>query len=298
MNQYLESARTHRLALGTVQFGLPYGIANTTGQVSPAEAERMVSLAADNGIDTIDTAIGYGESEQVLGRIGMQGFKVVSKIPPVPPGVTNVREWVRDEVARSLDTLRIDRLYGLLLHRSADLFGPYGDVLAEALCELKAEGAVAKTGVSIYSPDDLNALSRKLKLDLIQAPFNLADRRLHSSGWLQRLKSEGAEVHVRSVFLQGLLLMPREAMPPKFAHWAPLFDRWHDWQRCHEASAVAACLAFPLSFPAIDRVVVGANDLAQLQEILHAAAQVVETVLPDLACVEEDLINPARWPTL
>lgn len=296
MSQYLESARTHRLALGTVQFGLPYGIANTAGQVSLAEAERMVSLAADNGIDTIDTAIGYGESEQVLGRIGMQGFKVVSKIPPVPPDVTNVRGWVRDEVARSLDTLRIDRLHGLLLHRSADLLGPYGDVLAEALCELKAEGAVVKTGVSIYAPDDLETLSRKLELDLIQAPFNLADRRLHRSGWLQRLRSQGTEIHVRSVFLQGLLLMPREAMPPKFARWAPLFDRWHDWQRCHEASAVAACLAFPLSFPAIDRVVVGANDSAQLQEILRATAQRVETALPDLACDDEDLINPARWP--
>lgn len=291
-------AGVQRLALGTVQFGVPYGVANTSGQVPLETARMMVQFASANGIDTVDTAIGYGESEQVLGTIGMRDFKVVSKLLPLPASVTNVRAWVLSEVEASLASLGVNQLHGLLLHRSSDLSGPQGAALYAAMRELQQAGKVRKIGVSIYAHTELDEHENTYAFDLIQAPFNLVDHRLASSGWLNRLKEQGCEVHVRSIFLQGLLLMPRNAIPAKFAPWGELWDRWHAWLAEHDMDAVRACLAYPLSFPEIDRVVVGALDVAQLRQITLATGHALAASLPDLACEEENLINPAKWPAL
>lgn len=288
----------NRLALGTVQFGLPYGIANQAGQVSRTEAKAMLQLASANGIDTIDTAIAYGESETCLGEVGTQGFKLVTKLPALPDSCEDVGGWVRVQVAESLARLNVKAVYGLLLHRPEQLLGTNGKELYKALQSLKEIGQVQKMGVSIYAPRELEMLTKLFRLDMVQAPFNLVDRRLHSSGWLQRLKDDGVEVHTRSAFMQGMLLMPQAAIPPKFAPWADLWECWHSWLKGSELLAVQACLAYPLAFREIDRVVVGADSVTQLGQIISAANGVPQVSLPDLQCEEENLINPSRWHLL
>jgi aryl-alcohol dehydrogenase-like predicted oxidoreductase len=287
-----------RLALGTVQFGLAYGIANQAGQVSRSEAAAMLQRAAASGIDTLDTAIAYGESETCLGEVGTRGFKLVTKLPAMPDDCADVAGWVKEQVSGSLARLGVSEVYGLLLHRSEQLLGKDGKALYQTLQSLKDTGLVKKVGVSIYTPGELESLIPQYRFDLVQAPFNLVDRRLHTSGWLQRLKNEGVEIHTRSAFLQGLLLMSRADIPLKFAHWTYLWDRWHNWLACHSVSAIQACLAYPLLFPEIDRVVVGADNVAQLEQIVHAALSGVPDDLPDLCCEDENLINPARWSKL
>jgi aryl-alcohol dehydrogenase-like predicted oxidoreductase len=288
----------HRLALGTAQFGLPYGVSNSQGQVSLATAKDMVGFIRNFGLDTIDTAIGYGESEQVLGKVGITDFNVVSKLLPLPATVNDAGEWAQSETEASLDRLKIDGLYGLLLHRSSDLSGPHGSELYKAMRKLRNSGKVKKIGISIYSPAELNTFAGKFDFDLIQAPFNLIDKRLQDSGWLGRLKGQGCEVHVRSTFLQGLLLMPRSAIPVKFGRWGKLWDKWSHWLQHNGEDAVHACLAYPLSFPEVDRVVVGANDLVQLRHIMAAASREPKFQFPDLVCDDEALINPAKWSSL
>lgn len=284
-----------RLALGTAQFGLPYGIANQDDQVTRTEAKAMLQLAATNGIDILDTAIDYGESETCLGEVGTQGFKLVTKLPAVPDGCAGVRGWVQDQVGASLARLGVSTVYGLLLHRPEQLLGTSGKALYQTLQGLKETGLVQKVGVSVYAPSELEALIPQYHFDLVQAPFNLVDCCLNTSGWMQRLKYEGVEIHTRSAFLQGLLLMPQTALPPKFAPWSDLWERWHKWLSDRDISAVQACLAFPLSVPEIDRVVVGADNVSQLAQIISAAASDVPSDLPDLSCDAENLINPARW---
>jgi aryl-alcohol dehydrogenase-like predicted oxidoreductase len=284
-----------RLALGTVQFGLSYGVANQVGQVSRASAKAMLELAAQHHVDTLDTAIAYGESEACLGDAGVAGFRVVSKLPPLPDGCTTVDTWVQEQLAMSLARLGADSLYGLLLHRPEQLLEQGGAALYRALERLQEAGRVHKIGVSVYSPGQLDVLMPRYKFDLVQAPLNLVDRRLHTSGWLQRLKEVGVEVHTRSAFLQGLLLMPASAIPARFKPWAALWDRWHAWLAAHHLPAVQACLAYPLSFSGIDRVVVGAESVGQLSEILLAASVGGLPDFPDLQCDAQDLINPARW---
>jgi aryl-alcohol dehydrogenase-like predicted oxidoreductase len=288
----------NRIALGTVQFGLSYGIANQAGQVTRPEAKDMLQLALANDIDMLDTAIAYGDSEICLGEAGTQGLKVVTKLPTMPNDCADVSAWVQQQVSASLSRLGVATIYGLLIHRSEQLLGPYGDELFQALQALKDNGQVQKVGVSIYSPNELVTLTQHYYFDLVQAPFNLVDRRLYSSGWMQRLKDDNVEVHTRSVFLQGLLLMAQVDIPSKFAQWGDLWKTWHRWLADNDVSAVQACLAFPLSLPEIDRVLVGADSLTQLEQIVSASNSQTISKLPDLECEDESLINPANWSAL
>jgi aryl-alcohol dehydrogenase-like predicted oxidoreductase len=288
----------NRLALGTVQFGLPYGIANQNGQVSRVVAGAMLQLAATKGIDTLDTAIAYGESETCLGEVGAQGFKLVTKLPAAPDGHDDINGWVHDQVKASLERLGVQSLYGLLLHHSDQLLKTNGKELFKALQNLKEVGLVQKIGVSIYAPSELDVLVPQYKFDLLQAPFNLIDRRILLSGWLHRLKQEGVEVHTRSAFLQGLLLMPHSKIPSKFAAWSTLWDIWHNWLAQHSITSIQASLAYPLSFAEIDCVVVGADSISQLEEIISAATYLISVDFPDMHCDAESLINPSQWATI
>lgn len=288
----------NRLALGTVQFGLPYGIANHSGQVSRAEANAMLQFALANGIDTLDTAIAYGDSEMCLGEVGTQGFNVVTKLPALPDRCENVTNWTQQQVSMSLSRLGVTKVYGLLLHRSEQLLGSNGVALYQSLQALKDNGQVQKVGISIYTPTELDALIPRYRFDLIQAPFNLVDQRLCRTGWMRRLKDEDVEIHTRSAFLQGLLLMSQADMPDKFSPWSDLWHTWHQWILEKKVSAVQACLAFPLTYPEIDRVVVGADNVSQLTQIVSAANISLQADLPEIHCDDESLINPANWNRL
>jgi aryl-alcohol dehydrogenase-like predicted oxidoreductase len=146
----------------------------------------------------------------------------------------------------------------------------------QALQALKDNGQVQKVGVSIYSPAELDVLIPQYRFDLVQAPFNLVDRRLDNTGWMQRLKDDDIEIHTRSVFLQGLLLMNQADMPPKFSIWNELWKTWYRWLAENEVSAIQACLAFSLSFSEIDRVIVGADSQSQLAQIVSAAKEILD----------------------
>jgi len=286
-----------KLALGTVQFGLDYGVANEAGQVSLAEAQGVLSLASASGINLLDTAIAYGTSEAVLGKVGVDRFRVVTKLPSLPSaGENDIAPWVRDQVEASLARLGQKQIYGLLLHRPNDLLGAQSKLLIEALIALKEAGVVQKIGISIYSPDELDAIRKKVQIDLVQAPVNVIDRRMETSGWLDRLKDDGVEVHARSVFLQGLLLMERGKIPQKFSRWSMLWDAWHEKLQNSGASPLAACLAYPLSLRQIDHVIVGVDAATQLAEIIQASNKTeADLDTSFMTSTDTNLISPSNW---
>ncbi len=277
---------------------MDYGVANVRGKVPKAEVSEIVRMAQSSGMNTLDTAASYGDSELRLGEVGVVDWRIVSKIPPLPNGA-EADTWVRRTVERSLLNLRVSALDGLLLHRHSDLGGKYGERLYRTMLSIKKEGLVKKIGVSVYGPGDLDSSCGRFALDLVQAPLNLIDRRLVTSGWLSRLKREGIEVHVRSPFLQGLLLMRSEDRPRKFRPWSGLWKRWDDWQRQHSAlSSVSACLAYPLAFEEVDRVVIGVDSVTQLEHITAAERTLTHDSIPDISCDDEQLVNPANWNLL
>ena len=287
-----------RLALGTVQFGLNYGIANRDGQVTDSQMMAMLRLAREHGVDMLDTAVAYGESEFRLGKVGVKDFKIVTKLPEVPDSCDDVGLWVKQQIRGSLARMGVDSVYGILLHKPEQLMGMVGVPLYRALMELKDSGCMQKFGISIYAPSELTQLFADFQFDIVQAPFNLIDQRLHSSGWLQRLKDKQVEIHTRSAFLQGLLLMSKEKIPTKFNQWNKLWCQWQSWVDASNISAVEACLNFPLSFSEIDKVVVGADSQVQLTKILNASNTVIAIDPPNLSCDDENLINPGKWPSL
>lgn len=287
-----------KLALGTVQFGMPYGVANKTGQVALNEARDILKLASENGIDMLDTAIAYGNSEQRLGEIGIQGWQVVSKLPAVPKECENIAQWAWQSVEKSLKNLRVDSLHGLLLHRPQQLLEKEGGRLYDALALLKQQGKVSKIGVSIYAPSELDAIFSSYQIDLVQGPFNLLDRRMIETGWLARLASEGTEFHARSLFLQGLLLMDKRDRPAKFQRWDAIWTIWHDWLKESRLSPVQACLRYVLEFTEINRVIVGVDSQAQLREIVAAIEGRCPPLPADFECGDLDLINPAHWASI
>lgn len=287
-----------KLALGTVQFGLNYGVTNTAGRVSTEVAGEILRKAQVSGLDTLDTAVAYGESESVLGGLGVRGWKVVSKLPAVPEGCLDVMQWVRSKTQESLDRLGLSRLYGLLLHRPEQLLGSIGPDLYAALQSLKAEGRVDKVGVSVYGPSELGDLWPRYRFDLIQAPFNILDRSLAASGWASRLKDAGVEIHIRSAFLQGLLLMPADKRPDRFNRWSEVWQEWDRWLSTTGLTPVQACLRYVSAFDEIDRVVVGVESMTQLNEIVAAADGVLNSLPLFKHLHDERLINPARWDQL
>ena len=282
-----------KLGIGTAQFGQRYGISNKFGKVPQSEAENILYLAKLNSIDIIDTAISYN-SESCLGNIGVKEYKVVTKLPPVPNGVKNICEWIDVQIKSSLKRLRVNSVYGLLLHNSEDY---KNSELREKFKSLKADKIIHKIGVSIYSPNELNNLPCENEIDIVQAPINLVDQRLVDSGWLKKLNSYGVEVHARSVFMQGLLLMPKKLIPQSFMAWSSLWNKWHDWLNRENITAIEACLHYVFSLPYVNRVIIGFEAANQLKQIVESLKSSLNISYLDISNREEYLVNPSMWPT-
>lgn len=285
------------LALGTAQFGSRYGVANRQGEITVNEGAAILTLARAHGIDTLDTAISYGDSEQRLGELGVSDWRVVSKLPAAPASCTDMAGWVEAEVVASLGRLEVPHLEGLLLHRPAQLCEPGGEGLWRALERLKTLGFVRKIGISIYEPSELKNIVGRVPVDLVQAPLNVLDRRLVDSGWLARLASAGVEVHARSVFLQGLLVMPSATRPAHFAKWAWLLGTYDAWVEQSGRTPMQACLGYVLAIPEINRVVIGVDSAAQLEDLLRVAP-VQDPPPNEIRCDDAELVNPSRWAQL
>ena len=287
-----------KLALGTVQFGLNYGVANQHGQTSQDEARSILGHARSNGMDMLDTAIAYGESEERLGEIGIQDWHVVSKLPVVPETCGDVSRWVKDTLGKSFQRLKVKSLYGLLLHQPQQLLGQDGERLYQAMQQLKRDGFVQKIGISIYDPAELDVLCSRYQFDIVQAPFNIMDRRLIDSGWLSRMPERGIEFHVRSVFLQGLLLMPSSNRPDKFNRWASRWSKFESWLTQSGLTPLQACLRYAVSFSEVNKVIIGVDNLTQLKEIFQSTAGPVPEVPRELQVYDADLLSPTRWASL
>ena len=286
-----------KLALGTAQFGLDYGVSNSFGQVKLLEVKSILEEAKKYNIDTLDTAILYGNSESILGEIGVDQFNVVTKLPPIPKDTSDIDLWVNNQVKSSLKKMHIDGVSGLLLHKSSDLLEASKMQLFDSLCKLKDDGIVNKIGVSIYNPDELDAIeSHGIKIDIIQAPFNILDRRLESSGWLHKLNLAGIEVHTRSVFLQGLLLQKKEQRNPYFNKWNNYFKIFDEWVKDTRQTPLGASLNFSNSYKSINKVIVGVQNKTQLTEILASISQDSQFSVPsELEIDDLMLINPSNW---
>lgn len=293
MSPYLE-----KLVIGTAQFGQYYGIANQTGIVSEFEVEKILDIAKSANVQVLDTAIAYGKSEDVLGRCNVDGFSVITKLPEVPDTQCDIAEWIEGSVKASMEKLKVETLEGLLLHKPEQLLGQSGEEIYEKLCEVKDRGLIKKIGVSVYDPDSAEVFLNKFSFDVVQAPLNIFDRRVLMSDWLSKNVNAGVELHVRSVFLQGLLLLSPHERPQKFDRWRNLWELWDRWITETRKPSLSICLGFALSRPEVDKVIVGVDSSDQLSQILQAIDNSPIEPPDSIQCLEEELINPSCWGDL
>ncbi|MCE5249577.1 aldo/keto reductase [bacterium] len=289
------------LGLGTVQFGLDYGVSNPTGKV-PEDAIRVIlAIARENGIRVLDTAVAYGNSERVLGSVldGDHHFRIVSKLPSCKKDAITRKDCESLKVTffESLERLRLQRAAGLLLHAPGDLFLPGGEEIYTVLASLKAEGLVEKIGISVYSGDEIDRVFCNYDFDLVQLPLNVLDQRLAVSGHLARLRARKVEIHVRSAFLQGLLLMPTDSINPFFSPVLPVLRRYRTVLDEHGLSPVDGALGYLRTRKEIDVILIGVTS----EQELRINCKTFGTELsPDIdfsefAVRQEAMIDPRKW---
>jgi aryl-alcohol dehydrogenase-like predicted oxidoreductase len=283
-----------KLGLGTVQFGQAYGISNARGRVPAQDVTTILRRAAQAGLRTLDTAAGYGEAEAVLGANAALAapFRIVTKTIALKNGLAAVVARARQS-ALILHRRPVDLL---LVHAAQDLLGSDGDALWQALLGMRDEGLFGGIGISAYVADDPVALARRFRPDAMQIPTSLLDQRLVQSGALAAIKDLGVEIHARSIFLQGLLFLPDDKLPPKLGGASAHLNAVRARIAAAGSTPLAAALAYGLNCPDIDVALVGVTAPAEFEEILDAAARPV----PDIdwaACAlnDEVVLTPSQW---
>lgn len=287
-----------RIMLGTVQFGLSYGIANTRGVPSDKELADILKEAFDGGIDSLDTSADYGTSEERLGktlaRLGLsERFRIVTKIPAVPAscrGEPEIRLFFEEHLARSFRRLRVRHLDGVLLHAESD--AAHLPILESILVRGYAEIAGVSLDSSAYPVQADRARC-------VQIPANLLDHRFDSL--VETAPETNRTVFARSVFLQGLLLMPRDKVPASLAGILAYRDRLADLAGQAGRTLPEIALGYLYSQPNIASIVLGVETVGQLRENLETAARAVlpADLLTQLknavGLLPENLIRPMLW---
>lgn len=297
------------LGLGTVQFGLDYGVTNSKGKVAADAVTAILDHATASGIRLLDTAFLYGDSETVIGKSGRQSdFEIVTKTDRVA-GSSNpaaAADRVERGFDQSLARLACGEVYGLLVHDANDLLGPNADAVWRRLSDLRDSGRARKIGVSVYDGREIDMILDRFDIDLVQLPFSALDRRLVDGGQLAALAARNVEVHARSIFLQGLLLEPPEKLPPSHAPLRPVVAEMRRHFTDAGLTVMEGLIASALYCQEIGRVIVGTTSLRDLEEITAATLRVGRRGgVPGEALqagrwsvTDRRLLNPAMWNML
>lgn len=282
------------LALGTVQFGTAYGIAGRGVAVPGREVREILARASACGVRLLDTAPSYGDIEPQLADLaGDRDFEFVSKIPAAPAAADAVATaaFVAASVRRSYERLGA-RLRTVLFHSADDLLGAHGEAAWRAATEVAGELGL-RIGASCYSPQAAIQIRCRFGAAVVQVPGNALDQRLAEE--VSTAGLAGVEIHLRSVFLQGLLLMPIESAVARVPQAAAALIAWKEWCVGHGYSALRAALAAAKALPGVRYCVLGVDRVSQFDEIV-AAWRAAQPLLPGrFAGVEENVIDPRRW---
>ena len=296
-----------RLCLGTVQFGMDYGVQGGS-RPSLDDAVAMLDYATQNGVDAIDTAAAYGTAEEVVGEflsrktLPRESLQVISKFGTSIFDGAPVAEYsarLRAAAETSLGRVKCDYLDAYICHVPTAAGDP---AIIEAMAALKASGLVRHVGFSVYDPDQAQACLATDAVDFIQSPFSFLDRRMETSGALAAASAKGVDLHTRSAFVQGLMLMDAAKIPERLAATRPVIRDLE--AACAEAglSRRALALAFVKANPSVSHLVFGVDNMAQLKEIvadfdLAVDSGAVKSIADRFAAVDPGIFLPNNWKT-
>lgn len=280
--------------LGTASFGAIYGVANPVGELNELEVYKILHEAKRLGVKVLDSAPSYGRAEKIIGDFHQQGekFEVISKISDVQN--FSSRKLI-DEIEKSASILNISKFSAMLFHKSEELAKFPERQVNEALENILSSGLVKTLGVSVYKEEEIRFVSRSFpRITLFQVPENIMDRRLRESELISELSRLGIRFHVRSIFLQGLLLMNRHSLPSELSEAELGLDSLLAYSKMKGVSNLDSCLSYVSEIEWASGIVIGVNSKKHLQEVV--SYQKIKIDLDKLpSAFPEYILDPREW---
>lgn len=281
----------NKLTLGTAQFGMPYGLSKK--EVNLEEVDKILNYSKKIGIKSLDTAPSYNNSLKKLGSLNINGWKIISKIPSIPRNIIDKNKWIEEIFLDILKKLKVSNIDTILLHNEDDiLYKKYGDEIFKTLQNFKKNKLVKNLGCSIYTPKKIKKIINRYDFDVIQAPFNIFDKRVITSGLYSSLIKKKIKLDIRSIFLQGLLL--RNNNNPKIFKNNKFLFQFNAWIKLNNFNSLNACLSMATKIN-FNRLIIGVHSLSQLKEVIKYSSKNIATI-PDFDISEKNiLLDPRKW---
>ena len=285
----------NKICIGSANFGMEYGLNKKSPLLKKDIKEIFEFLKKENTI-YIDTAANYKNSEIIIGKYSTKKFKIITKIKKIPKGVNDLEKWLKNEIYTSCKKLRVNKIYGLLVHDTQDLKNKKkAKKIYKTFDILKKSKIIEKIGLSIYNPNELDLYLKNYNFEIVQAPLNIFDRRIINSGWLKKINEKGIEFFARSIFLQGLLIKDINKIDKFFSPYKKKFEKFENWTQKLNISKVEACIRFVNSYREVDKVIVGINNRMHFFENYKFLKKDKLIVPNSLEIKSGKILNPKLW---
>jgi aryl-alcohol dehydrogenase-like predicted oxidoreductase len=290
-----------KLSLGTVSFGQVYGVANKFGVVNQSEVNNILDYLILSGINSFDTAKSYDKSEVVIGNYfgnhDTKNLNIVSKISSSQLKDSKIFDIVND----SLMKLNINSLFALLLHDTNILHNDNFDI-ATKISKLKDEGYIKYFGVSIYEEEEFNLALKNDDINIIQIPFNIFDQRAIHKNWFKKARDKNKLIFIRSIYLQGLLLMKNSDIPASLLYAKNILKKLDDFSISLNIDKNRLCMSFVDYFAKDSSIIFGCDTLKQAKENINNFENIYEFnqnqinyLLDTFKDISVDIYDPRRW---
>jgi aryl-alcohol dehydrogenase-like predicted oxidoreductase len=281
-----------KIIIGSANFSNKYGI-NKYKISSISELKKILNYSKKNKINSIDDAISYGNTDSVFKKINTQDFKFTSKIklPKNYKSIKNLKLYFLNIIKKSLKAVGKKQYSCLLTHEVIDK--KKNILLLDVLNFIKKAGLTKKIGISAYNPEEVYSILNLSKLDVVQIPFNVFDRRLISSKLIDTLEKKKIEIQVRSIFLQGALLSNKT--PNKLKKYNNELKDWRKWCFKKKLNKVRACIHFVKKFDKISSMIIGINDVNQLRKIIKFLKEKTIDISYSNSLKNNGIIDPRKW---
>lgn len=293
----------NKLVLGTAQLGMKYGIANKTGQPSLGQCYKIIETAWQHKIRYFDTAQNYGDSELILGQCLKQlkvnnQAEIISKIPEDISQIDGRK--ILKNLKKSLFNLNVSSLYGLLLHNPHNL-DSWNNNSQQVIKMIKESRLVQKIGISVYTYKEVFKALKNKNLEILQMPFNLFDQAYYHKQVFKKVKKNKVTIFLRSIFLQGILLMDIKELPKEYCHFIKYLLRRDKLCRQYGISKKELAISYIKKRAQGAFVIFGAEDPRQIEENISIFNKrklqndIIQTIEEKLLVTDENIINPSKW---
>ena len=282
----------NKIVIGSAQFGTRYSL-NSKQVLKSTECKKILTECKVNKINFLDTAFDYTEAYKILKKIGCEDFNVITKLPKMN-FISN--HYHENKIYKTLNDFKIKHFYAILFHNEKFIFTKEGEKIFNFLKYLKKNKIVKKIGVSVYNYPILKKIIKYFDIDIIQCPINVFDREFIEKNNVEILKKKNIEIHARSIFLQGLLLLKSKQIPRKFKKYNKYFSEWDNYLKENNISNYFNCINFIKKQSKIDKVILGVDSVNHLNEFIKNWRQkIVLNNDFNLKINDKKLLKPYLW---